>query len=394
MAGSIEKRGENSYRLIVSGGCGPDGKRKKYTKTVNVEGKTDSDKLKKVQKELAKFITDIENNNYTEPSKLTLKLFSSMWLKTYAKPKLALKTIHEYEGLLDLRIIPALGHLKLNKIKPMHLVKFFANLSEDGMRSDKKQGKLSNNTLMHYYRLLSVMFETAFKWKLIPYNPVKDVESPKYRRKEADHYSKEEVQLLLDKLETEPLKYRIQILLALSAGLRAGELTGLKWENINFEENTIEINKATQYLPQEGIFEKDPKNETSNRLISVPKQIIDMLNLHKNDQEKKEEKHGDLWHDSGYVFTQWNGLPIHPETPGKWFNKMLKRHELRKITFHQLRHTSATLLISSGQEIKSVSERLGHSNTTTTLNIYTHADKSTDKTAAEKLGNILFKDSE
>lgn len=117
---------------------------------------------------------------------------------------------------------------------------------------------------------------------------------------------------------------------------------------------------------------------------------MELLDLYQDEYESKEKKHGDLWEDTNYLFTKWNGLPIHPETPGKWFSKMLKRHNLRKITFHQLRHTSATLLISSGQEIKSVSKILGHSNTTTTLNIYTHTDRSSDKKAAKEMEKILF----
>ena len=141
MPGSIEKRGENSYRLIVSAGTGPGGRRKKYTKTI----RTDSDR--KAEKELAKFVAEIESNTYVEPSKITLQSFSERWLKDYAENNLATKTIYEYKRLLDLRILPAMGHLKLSKIKPIHLVEFYSNLQEEGMRMDGKKGTLSNSTI-------------------------------------------------------------------------------------------------------------------------------------------------------------------------------------------------------------------------------------------------------
>ncbi|AJA50036.1 phage integrase [Clostridium pasteurianum DSM 525 = ATCC 6013] len=131
---------------------GADGNRKVYKKTIKIEGKTETERYKKAEKDLAKFITDIENNNYTEPSRLTLESYSKMWIKTYTKNKeLAPKTVFEYKRLLELRIIPSLGHLKLNKFKPIHLVKFMANLNEEGMSLKKTKKKLSSNTLMHYY---------------------------------------------------------------------------------------------------------------------------------------------------------------------------------------------------------------------------------------------------
>ncbi|AJA50037.1 phage integrase family [Clostridium pasteurianum DSM 525 = ATCC 6013] len=151
---------------------------------------------------------------------------------------------------------------------------------------------------------------------------MKDVEPPKYKRKEADHYEVSEVALLVDALESEPLKYRLMVLLTLSCGLRAGELTGLKWDDINFKENTIKINKATQYLPMKMYLRRILKNETSERIISVPEHVMDLLSVYQTEYENKQEKHGDLWEDTNYIFTKWNGLHIHPETPGKWFSKM------------------------------------------------------------------------
>lgn len=174
--------------------------------------------------------------------------------------------------------------------------------------------------------------------------------------------------------------------------MRLGELAGLKWKNINFEESTIEIKQTNQYLPGAGTITKEPKTESSKRMVSVPEAAMRILKIHKTEETEKRLKCGDLWKDTGYVFTQWNGLPMHPGTPSKWFSKFLKRHGLKKITFHQLRHTSATMLIHSGLNIRALSARLGHSNTSTTLNIYSHALRSADKVAADKIEEIMFKE--
>lgn len=388
MPGSIEKRGKNSYRLVVSAGTGPGGKRIRYTKTI----RADSDK--KAEKELAKFVAEIESNTYVEPSKITLKTFSEWWLKDYAENNLAPKTIYEYKRLLDLRILPAMGHLKLSKIKPIHLVEFFSNLQEDGIREDGKEGGLSNSTIRHYYVLIKKMLRTAVKWHLIPSNPADNVDPPRVKKKEAGYYTEDEIKALLKALENEDTKYKTAVLVSISCGLRLGELMGLKWEHIDFKSNTIEIEQTIQYLPGRGTFTKEPKTESSKRIVSVPEPAMRMLKIQKTEQAEQRLKCGSLWNDAGYVFTQWNGLPMHPSTPSKWFSKFLERHNLKKITFHQLRHTSATMLIHSGLNIKAVSARLGHSNTSTTLNIYSHALRSADKVAAEKIEEIMFKESD
>ncbi|MDI6619128.1 MAG: site-specific integrase [Clostridiales bacterium] len=331
---------------------------------------------------------------FLNPDNLTFKAFSDKWLKEYAKPKLASKTIYEYNRLLKLRILPAIGHMKLNKIKPIHILEFYSNLQENGMRRDKrhvKDNKLSNNTIMHYHRLLHSIFQVAVKWQILESNPVSNVEPPKVQRIEAKYYSEDEVDKLVNALEDEELKYKIAILLTLATGMRLGELAGLTWDHIDIKDNNIDIVQSSEYLPDEGIFKKEPKNKTSIRKIAIPPEISSLLNKYKIEQDKSRLKCGDKWHNTNYIFTQWNGLPLYPYTISKWFSKFLKKNNMKYITFHQLRHTSAALLINADENIEEVSKRLGHSNTSTTLNIYAHAFKSADEDAAQKMSNILFK---
>ena len=171
--------------------------------------------------------------------------------------------------------------------------------------------------------------------------------------------------------------------------MRRGELCGLEWGDIDFRENLIDINKSSLYLAEKGIFEDGTKNFSSKRVIKLPAPIMSLLAEHKKEQATERFKIGDKWEDSNKIFTQWNGKPIHPDTISGWFRKFIAKYHLPDVSIHSLRHTNATLLIAGGTDLRTVSKRLGHSNMTTTGNIYTHAIQTADERAAEVLGNIL-----
>lgn len=148
MVGSFRKRGQNSYELRVSAGTGPDGKRKRHIKTVRCKDRD-------VEKLLALFVAEVEKNQYIEPSRITLNDFSKRWIRDYADKALSPLTRANYLSKLDKRILPALGHLRLEQIKPLHLSDFFRNLQEDGMRLDGKKGGMGADSIIHVHRVLS-----------------------------------------------------------------------------------------------------------------------------------------------------------------------------------------------------------------------------------------------
>ncbi len=265
---------------------------------------------------------------------------------------------------------------------------------EDGVRLDGKEGGLSDKTILHHHRLLSKIFNNALQWDLISINPVSKVTPPKVKKKEAVAYDDEQTIVLLQALEKEEFKYKVMVILDLFTGLRRGELMGLEWSDIDFDNYTVTVNRASQYLPEHGVFTKEPKTESSKRLLSIPEYIISLLKSYKAWQNRQRLKTGDLWIPSGRLFTKWNGEPMHPDTISQWFPKFIRRHDLPNITFHGLRHTNASLLIAEGIDCKTISTRLGHSSTTTTLNIYAHRLKKPDRKAADSLQNLLIKSSE
>lgn len=382
--GSIQKRGEDTWLLTVSKGFGLGGKRQRFTKTVHAKDE------EAAFKELVRFEIDVESNNCIKPEKMTFEAYSKYWLKE-RKDKLGVKTYREYERLLELRIVPAFKKLTLQKIQPKHLIEFYKNLQEDGMRVDGKEGKLSPKTIRHYHTLLTTMLTHAVQWQFIKDNPAKHVEPPRLKKKEAKHLDEVQVLEIIEKLNSEPLKYKLMTLLAIYGGLRRGEISGLRWQDVDTKNNTITISQTTQYVHGVGTIVKDPKTETSIRTISMPEFFRDMFKLLEWQQEEDKKKLQELWHDSDFVFKQDDGKGIFPDTLPKWFKKFLVRHELPIINFHGLRHTNASLLIAQKLDLVTISKRLGHSDTSITTNIYGHLIKSIDRMASDTLENLLKK---
>lgn len=381
MAGSIEKRGKNSYRLVVEGGRDANGKRIKYTRSIKVSSK------RAAEKELAKFVTEVESGHYIDPSKLTFSQFVDRWIRDYAEKNLSPKTVQGYSRLLESRILPEFGHIKIDQIKPINIIDFYTKVKEGG-RLDGKPGTISDNTLNHYHRILSAILQDAVEWQILSYNPVSRIKPPRFKRKETPYYDEEQTSTLLQALESEPLKFKILVILALFTGLRRGELMGLEWKDIDFEKGTLSVLRSSQYVPGKGIITKEPKNKTSKRNITIPPSIIVLLKQYKSVQNEERLKTGDLWQYSGRLFVTWDGQPMHPDTPSRWFPKFLKRYNLDPLPFHGLRHTSATLLIAQGIPAKHISDRLGHANIATTMDIYGHSLQSADRESANRLEEL------
>ena len=250
---------------------------------------------------------------------------------------------------------------------------------------------LSGATISYYHHVISSILTTAVQWQIIPFNPAERVKPPKVKHTEAQYLDEDECLRLLACLEDEPPLYRTFISTLIYTGMRRGEAMGLEWHNIDFERGTVDINKSRLYITGIGVIEDEPKNETSKRVIRVPSAALNVLKEWRTEQLKEKMKCGNAWFSSDYVFTSWNGQPIHPDTPAKWFTDFLQRNELPQIHLHSLRHTNASLLIANGIDIKTVSKRLGHSNTQTTGIIYSHQIKNADSLAADQLESLLAK---
>lgn len=250
---------------------------------------------------------------------------------------------------------------------------------------------LSEETILHHHRLISSMLSTAVEWGVLFANPCDRTKPPKVAHKEPKYLDEKQAAVLLEVLENEPMTYRTVIHMLLFTGMRRGELLGLKWSDVDFSKNLLQVCRSLQYTKERGVFEDDTKNRSSERVMKLSQTAVNYLSAYKIYQMEQRLKVGDRWQDSGYIFTNDLGEPINPNTISSWFSKFMNKHsdKLPYITLHSLRHTNATLQIASGVPITTVAKRLGHTNSTTTGKIYAHAIKSADEAAAETLENLL-----
>lgn len=378
---SLQKRGNNSWLLVVEAGIKADGTRNRHTKTVKAKGVREARKL------LAEFETEVEAGEYIAPEKMTLAAFVDEWREKYARKELRVKTLDIHDRFLKNRILPVLGHMRLDKITPIHIVNFLTN----DQRQDGREGPIAAGTLEYLYRILKNIFTRATEWRIIKHNPVADVKRPKVMAKEIEVYDENEISLLFAALEKEPLHWQILILLAITTGLRRGELVGLEWKHIDLDTGIIEVKQSISLSENGERIITEPKTKKSKRKISLPDSIMDSLKEYYLYSRKKKLTLGDAWKggEHFFVFSNWEGNAYYPETPYLWFRSFLKKNNLRYIRFHDLRHTSATLLINQGVHAKIISERLGHASITTTMNVYGHALQSADREAANKFNSIV-----
>jgi len=255
----------------------------------------------------------------------------------------------------------------------------------------KGKSTLDGVTILHHHRLITSMLNTAVEWQVIPTNPADRVKAPKAEKREARFLDEVQAREIINVLDSEPLQFRTMIIVLIYTGLRRGELCGLKWSDIDFAASMLQVNRAVQYLPKMGLFEKLPKRN-SVRPIKLPPLAARILLEHKNAQAAEAEACGDAWHDMDLVFTRTDGTYYNPDDLSAAFREFILSKELPSVTAHSLRHTNATLQIAGGVDIRTVSRRLGHAQTSTTMNIYSHAIKSADESAASVLDDILNQD--
>ncbi|OAB26463.1 hypothetical protein PMSD_25075 [Paenibacillus macquariensis subsp. defensor] len=257
-------------------------------------------------------------------------------------------------------------------------------------RQDGKKGSLSTGTVQYIYRVMKNIFTRAVEWRVIKSNPVADVKAPKVVHKESEVYDEGEIQVLFECMQHVPYHWRMMITLALTTGLRRGELVGLEWKHIDLGQGTIYVKQSiSDFIDGKPII-KEPKTKKSTRKINLSDavwaELKDYYAFSKQEWDKLEETR-----DNNHLFVFFNqyGKAFYPESPYLWFRGFLKKHKLRYIKFHDLRHTSATLLINKGVHAKIISERLGHANINTTMNIYDHVLAKADKEAANTFDQII-----
>lgn len=384
-----------SYRVRVSQGFDYNGKRlTPITTTFNVPaGLTEKQALK----EARRFAEDYEKQcSYLGCVNSNMKLgdFCPQYLEI-AKATLSPTTYEFYKLKIDTLIIPALGHLKLKDITPAHIQQFVNEISK--MPKEKRSGQpnekgdtLSPSTVRRYLTVLQSVFKQAVKLGLIPESPAKmeRLTLPKAQAPKVEIFTKQEAAEMLSCLEQEDLQFQTMIQLAIFTGARRGELAALKFSDIDFEQRKITIERAAYKLKGQPLATKPPK-DYETRTVTINDSCVELLKLLKAEKISDAQRLGSQWIEGNWVFTQWNGEMMNPMTPTKQFSKFLEKNGLKHRKFHSLRHTSATLLLYAGVNIKQVQGRLGHGDIETT-NKYLHLIEEADVEAVNKLDIMLL----
>lgn len=391
MPSKIKKRGD-SYLLTVSAGYNPDGSQKSYTKTVHCDNPTEAKKQynlfasETLQGKVLLAGTEI----------MTLYEFYQYWTKHHAEKNQELTTRNHNDNIF-VRIQAALGHLRIDKIQPRHILSFIDQLTEPTAGKDDKP--LSPNTIKKHYILLNSLLNTAVQWEMIIANPCKKVTAPKQVKTHKQILSEEDLGTFLTALDHHnSVKHQLWILLAFTLGLRREEIFGLKWQDIDFSENTISIERAIVYVQGAGLVEKDTKSNSSYRKLSVPPDVMQLLVCWQDEVEaihKRRTKRSKvvlLDHPTAldkWLFTQVNGTVAHPHSFNTFIRRFCKDNDLEKISPHLLRHMSGSYLLKAGIDIAGISKKLGHSDKAFTMKTYIHSLESTEKQTALVMQDIL-----
>ena len=393
---SIEKRGANSWRLIVEGGPGIDGKRIQRRKTVKIEDeailRSDRKRQGFLQMELARFQAEVESGSYHTPERTTFSEFVKLWKVNYADQHLGAYTRRNYTAILTSRLLPVFGSVELSKIKAMHLVSFIAQL-----RRKDSQKPLATNTVLNVYKVLKSVFDVAVKWQVLVVNPMAGVDRPipdkeeKRRLKTRKHvYTLTESATLIDALRDEPEHWRLYFLGLLLGGFRRGELLGMQWSDVDFITGGLHVEKQISMSEDGKRVEAELKTEESAAFVAMPRWYMSELERFKKVWAADRLQIGDKWRggEKQYLFHTGYGEPYYPTVPTYRWRKFLLRHDLPHVRLHDLRHTTAMLLREDGADLKAIQERLRHTRLSTTADLYMHESERAGRETADRLEKL------
>lgn len=332
---------------------------------------------KKAKKALRDAQVQADKGAYIQPSKTSYGDYINEWFNN-RKDTLGRMTVKTAEGNIKNHILPYIGYIQLSDLNVMHIERFIGQLRKKG---------LAESTIKKIFSLVSSSLISASKKEIIPKNVASLADNkPKVRRKQVDVWDAHEVKNFLDFVKSYNTRYYIVFHLALTTGMRQGEILGLRWQDIDYGRNIITVRQS---LNHDGLDFSAPKTENSIRSITIDEFTSQALKLHQKFIEAEKEE-SSLYIDKDLVTPTKSGRQCNPRDIDKLWNKLKVKSGLRNIKFHDLRHTHASLLLKENVHPKVVSERLGHSSIQITLDLYSHLFPNLQEDAAIGIGKMLF----
>lgn len=360
------------------------GKRKSVSKQVRGT-KKDAEKF------LTAWLRDMDKGIFVEPSNQTLNQYLEVWLETIAQPRLHPRTFGDYKDIVRLYIRDSIGETKLSELKAVQVQKMYGEL--------QTKRNLSPRRVRYAHSVLSSALKKAVELDILSRNVCQFVQLPKQTRKEMDVLNKEECGAFLTALDGERLAPLFSF--ALATGTRPEEYSALQWKDVDLEKGTAVIRRALiTHRTGGGWHFNEPKTKQSRRSIPLPASITKELKAHRKTQLAERLKLGQAWQDFDLVFPSEVGTPLNPSRVTRVFKRTIIKANIRtfekdKKTFtslrlYDLRHTTATLLLQAGINPKIVSERLGHSTITLTMDVYSHVLPNMQQSASDELEAMIF----
>jgi integrase len=385
--GNITRRGKNSWRLKFDVGVDASGKRQ--TRYVTVKGKRQD-----AQRELTKLLGAADAGTLPEPSKTTIAEHLREWLGTgnerddhsvrNGAHDLSPKTVERYRQLAAQQIVPHLGGIMLQKLRPATVEKWHNTLLTAGGKDGKP---LSARTVGHAHRVLHKALQRAVNNETLVRNVASAIRPPKVEEEEVEILDAKQVALVLHKLKGIPL-YAISAL-ALASGMRRGELLAIRIGDVNFDDASVRVERSLEETAA-GLRFKPPKSKHGRRTISLPGTTIAILRAHWRQQLELRMALGlGKPEPNALLFSNPDGSPLSPDNLSRDWRRACRSLGLPMVMFHALRHTHASALIASGQDVVQVSRRLGHGSPVITLRTYGHLFKTVDSAAAAAIDNVL-----
>jgi integrase len=365
MKGTVKKRGKRWY-AVYDAGTKPDGSR-------NQKWEVGGDTRPEAEALLARRLHELNTGTFTPPAKMTVAAYLEKWL-AHVNDQVRPSSFELYSGTCRRHIVPALGTIPLQKLTALRVQEFL-----DALR----KGGRSARTVGQYRMVLRTALRQAVRWQLLARNPCDGAPAPRAERHDPTVLDAEGARQLLDAAAGSWLS--LPVMLSLSAGLRRGEVLGLKWEDIDFERGTLEVRRQRNSDGAIG----PPKTDRAERTLRLPGLALEALRVEREVHSLRRLELGSLYCPHGWVVCKEDGTPYSPSYFGAAFKKLAQKAGVPAMTFHDGRHTSATLAIANGVDIRTVAGRLGHSNVATTLRIYAHFLQAADHAAAVALDGVL-----
>lgn len=417
--GYIEKRGKNSWRIVSYMDTATGKQPVKMTLRMD-PSLPESVQRRDAERELVNLEKRLQAASATA---WTVRAWAETWLQKYIAPDNSAVTVSNYRYLLDSRILPILGDYLLTDLTPAILTDWLlqvrsaprkttrkpdSELSRDRRPQEekhlisaaKKKKPLSAKTVKNYYGCLSAMLTEAIRAGYLEHNPLDRVKPPRLHKQQKKIITEQQAIALIQDLRSLPEKdhcYVLAILLALLCTLRLGEVCAIRYTDVNWKGSTIDVSKAMKYTSETGTYIDRPKTDSANRIITLPPSMMELLrwgwNLDYTDRAQisaEDEQAGrpPRYNPAGYIVHGRLGKPMNKDTPSKWFHRFAMAHGL-DITFHDLRHVHASILVAHGVDIAAIASRMGHSDASVTLSTYTHPFAAQDRRAADVLENLL-----